>query len=94
MKLLSMQEEYSGLRQRTGSGKPGLNVLLGGTVTDEGTSDTFGGAGAIGATARLATAYKDTRVKQVASGSSSSGPIGGGGGGGGNYRPRPPQVAK
>lgn len=71
MKILpTLQEENSGMRFRTGQGKPGLNILLGGTLQDDGLSSTFGGAGSIGATARLAGVYKDTRLRQVASGSS------------------------
>jgi len=68
MILPTLQEQNSGLRARLGSGKDGLNILLGGSVQEELTSNTFGGAGAIGPTAALAVAYKDVRMKQVASG--------------------------
>lgn len=85
-----MLEENTGMRFRTGSGKPGLNVVLGGSVQDEGVTDTFStGGGAFTTTAKLARGHKDTRLAQVASGQSGapsggSSPGGGGVGGGGS----------
>lgn len=69
-----MLEENTGMRFRTGSGKPGLNVVLGGTVQGEGVTDTFAaGGGAFSATAKLARGHKDVRLAQVASGQSGYG---------------------
>lgn len=83
MKILpTLQEENSGVRFRTGQGKPGLNILLGGTLQEEDVGDTFGGGGSIGATARLASAYRDTRKAAVAAGRRGGNPIGGTIGGG------------
>jgi hypothetical protein len=81
-----MLDENTGMRFRTGSGKPGLNVVLGGTVQNEGVTDTFTtGGGAFTSTAKLARGHKDVRLAQVASGQSSGGggpdPVGVGGGG-------------
>lgn len=63
-----LQVDNGDLRYRLGSGDPRLQVLLGGSLKGEGVSDTFGGAGAISGTSRIARAYKDTRLRQVASG--------------------------
>jgi hypothetical protein len=87
-----MLNENTGMRFRTGSGKPGLNVLLGGSVKDEGVTDTFStGGGAFTSTAKLARGHKDVRLAQVASGQSGGGsttPVGiGGGGNGGGSNP-------
>jgi hypothetical protein len=95
MKLRDMMlEENTGMRFRTGSGKPGLNVVLGGTVQGEGVTDTFStGGGAFGATAKLARGHKDVRLAQIASGQSGGGSTWGGGddGGGGTGVPGIPQ---
>lgn len=89
-----LKEENRQMRALTGQGEPGLFTLLGGTGKEQGsnTLTTMGGAGQVSATARIAQAYKDTRLAAVASGSSIPGggggttprPPGGGGGGGGN----------
>ena len=94
--IAQARQENGSMRGLTGAGEPGLYTLLGGTGEQEDASGTsiMGGAGQVSATAKLAKAYKDTRLAQVASGSGGSSPVGVGGGG--NPRPgiRPPQVAK
>lgn len=83
MKISDMlMEENTGSRPRLGSGKPGLNVLLGGTVVaGEEEIGTFSGAGAVSNTYRLAQAYKDVRMAAVAA-PATSGPVMRGGAGG------------
>lgn len=94
--IAMVRQENGSLRGLTGAGEPGLYTLLGGTGEQEDASAyTFtGGAGQTSATTKIAKAYKDKRLAQVASGS----PVSGGGGGaigGGNTRPsKPPQVAQ
>lgn len=79
----AMMEENGDLRYRTGSGSPQLSVLLGNRLIGEGVTSTFGAAGGITGTARLATVKKDVRLAAVASGNAASGGGGSGGGGGG-----------
>lgn len=81
MKILpTLQEENSGLRARLGQGRPQLNILLGGSLQDEGVTATFSGASAISSTTRLLKAHKDTRLAAVSSGQAAppSGGVGGG----------------
>lgn len=89
----AMMEENGDLRYRTGSGDPNLSVLLGNTLLGEGVGTSFGAAGGLSGTSRIATVKKDVRLAAVASGSSSSGggssgSGGGGGGSAGNDSPR------
>lgn len=79
----AMMEENGDLRFRTGSGDPRLSVLLGNNLLGEGVSSTFGAAGGLSGTSRIATVKKDVRLAAVASGASSSGGSGAGGAGGG-----------
>lgn len=78
----AMMEENGDLRFRTGSGDPRLSVLLGNNLLGEGVTTSFGGAGGLSGTSRIATVKKDVRLAAVASGTTSSG--GGAGGGGGS----------
>lgn len=68
----SLRTENGSLRGRTGSGEPGLWVLLGGTgdELDSGGLTLTGGSGAVGATAKLARAKNDVRLAAVAGGAS------------------------
>ncbi len=83
------KQENGSLRGLTGSGEPGLYTLLGGTGEQGGANDytMTGGAGQTSATAKLAKAYKDTRLAQVASGQAPSSGGGGGGSGGSTTQP-------
>jgi len=86
----AMQQENGDLRYRTGSGDPRLSVLLGTTLLGEGVTTSFGGAGGLSGTSRIATVKKDVRLAAIASGTSSAGgdsDAGGGDVGSGGGRP-------
>ena len=53
----SLRTENGDLRGRTGSGEPGLHLLLGGTGAEQ-----AGSAGASGGYSKLATPLRDVRV--------------------------------
>lgn len=82
--MISLRTENGGLRGLSGSGEPGLSTLLGGTSPEMDASSytTTGGPGQVSSTARLAVAYKDTRLAGVASGAGvpTGAPSAGGGG--------------
>lgn len=81
----NLAEENGQLRGLTGSGRPGLYSVLGGTVTEEG-ADTLtltGGAGQTSGTSKIARAHNDVRLAAVAAGAAVPGPGAGGGAGGG-----------
>jgi hypothetical protein len=90
--MAQMQEENGHLRARLGSGEPGLNILLGGTLQNDQVTTTFSGAGAMSSTYRTALVNKDVRLASIASGGSSGGrpDLGNGGDGGGPFPVDPP----
>lgn len=91
--MAQMQEENGHLRARLGSGEPGLNILLGGTLQNDQVTTTFSGAGAMSSTYRTALVNKDVRLASIASGGSSGGggfDPGNGGDGGGPFPVDPP----
>ena len=82
--IAQARQENGSLRGLTGAGEPGLYTLLGGTGEQGSANEytTMGGTGQTSSTAKLAKAYKDTRLAQVAAGlppasGGSSGPGGG-----------------
>lgn len=90
MGIIAQARQQSGsLRGLTGAGEPGLYTLLGGTGIEQDSSGhtTMGGAGQVSSTAKLAVAYKDVRLRQVASGQTVSGNGGSSGGGGSTTGP-------
>lgn len=78
---MTLRNENGALRGLSGSGEPGLHTLLGGTGEEKDASGlkTFGGAGQVSAVARMAEAYKDTRLAAVAAGNAAPGTTAGGG---------------
>lgn len=88
--MRALAGENAQQRGLTGQGRPGLHTLLGGTG-EEGDSSTYrisGGAGQTSSTARLARAYKDTRLAAQAAGTAPPA----GGSGGNYYDPMPVPV--
>lgn len=87
--IAQVRQENGSMRGLTGAGEPGLYTLLGGTGEQGGANEytTMGGTGQTSATAKLAKAYKDTRLAQVAAGQPPSSGGGGGGGGGSTTQP-------
>ena len=85
----AMMLENGNMRALLGSGEPGLNAVLGGTVKEEGADSLrmTGGAGQVSATSRIARSYNDVRLAAVAAGN----PVPPAGGGGGGVPGRPGQ---
>lgn len=71
--MLDLAGDNGRLRGVTGSGRPGLHTLLGGTGSQEGADriTLSGGSGPMSSAAKLARAHQDLRLAAVASGTSS-----------------------
>lgn len=84
----ALRRENGELRGLTGSGEPGLSVVLGGTAKEEGADSVrmTGGAGQVSSVSRIAAAHRDVRLAAVAAGRP---PASGGGGMGGDRPDRP-----
>lgn len=65
-----LKRENGQMRGLTGSGRPGLHTLLGGTgeELDAGGLTLTGGSAQVSGTSKLAQAYRDTRLAAVAAG--------------------------
>lgn len=90
----ALRKENGELRGLTGSGEPGLSVVLGGTAKEEGADSLrmTGGAGQVSSVSRIASAHRDMRLAAVAAGQPpSGGGSGTGGSGGGSGVSKPPQ---